>query len=444
MRNKFFSFQLDKMLYNQTLKYLFDSLPMFQRIGNAAYKADLKTTLLLDKYFKHPHNEFKSVHIAGTNGKGSVSHLLASIFQEAGFKTGLYTSPHLVDFRERIKVNGKMISKNYVIDFVENHKHYFETLKPSFFELSVALAFDYFKSKKVDIAIVETGMGGRLDSTNIISPELSIITNIGLDHTEFLGNFLSDIAKEKAGIIKQNRAVIVGKTQSETKTVFETIANEKRTNITFADNVYKSEYSTLSLDDFQIFHIFKNKIQYYHNLKCPLLGSYQNENICTVLVSIEELIKQGFKISNSNIYNGVKNVIKNTNLQGRWQILNQSPLIICDTGHNEDGIKQVTEQLKNTTYNKLHIIFGVVKDKNIEKVLPLLPKNAIYYFTKASIPRALDENELYNKAIEHKLKGNSYISVETAYKEAVKIANKDDLIFIGGSTFIVADLLICN
>lgn len=425
------------MTYKKTLNYLFDSLPMFQRIGQTAYKADLNTTLLLDEYFKSPHKAFKSVHIAGTNGKGSTSHLLASIFQEAGYKTGLYTSPHLVDFRERIRVNGKMISQQYVIDFVKNHKHYFETLKPSFFELTVALAFEYFKHKNIDIAILETGMGGRLDSTNIITPELSIITNIGLDHTEFLGKTLSDIAKEKAGIIKINTPVIVGKTQTETKQVFQSIAKEKNAQLIFADEIYKSEYSTLTLDNSQIFHIYKNK----KNLKCPLLGSYQNENICTALVSVEQLIKQGFNISEENIYAGVKNVILNTELKGRWQIINQSPLTICDTGHNEDGIKYITEQIKNTAYKKLHFIFGVVKDKNIEKILTLLPKDAIYYFTKASIPRALDENELYKKAIESNLNGKAFSSVEIAYTDALKNAEPNDLIFVGGSTFIVGDFL---
>ncbi|OFX24699.1 MAG: dihydrofolate synthase [Bacteroidetes bacterium GWA2_31_9] len=429
------------MTYKKTLKYLFDSLPMFQRIGHTAYKADLNTTLLLDEYFKSPHKAFKSIHIAGTNGKGSTSHLLASIFQESGYKTGLYTSPHLVDFRERIRVNGKMISQKYVIDFVKNHKHYFETLKPSFFELTVALAFEYFKYKNIDIAIIETGMGGRLDSTNIVSPELSIITNIGLDHTAFLGNTLSDIAKEKAGIIKANIPVVVGKTQTETSSVFKAIAMEKKSDLTFADKIYKSEYSTLSLDNLQIFHIYKNKKQHYNNLKCPLLGSYQNENICTALVSVEQLIKQGFNISEENIYTGVKNVILNTGLQGRWQIINQLPLTICDTGHNEDGIKYITEQIKNTAYKKLHFIFGVVKDKNIAKILLLLPKDAIYYFTKASIPRALNENELYQKAIESKLCGKAFSSVEIAYKEAQINAEPNDLIFVGGSTFIVADFL---
>lgn len=429
------------MTYQKTLKYLYDSLPMFQRIGQAAYKADLNTTLLLDEYFKHPHKCFKSIHIAGTNGKGSVSHLLASILQEAGYKTGLYTSPHLVDFRERIKVNGKMISKKYVVDFVNNHKHYFETISPSFFELTVAMAFEYFKDKKIDIAVLETGMGGRLDSTNIVSPELSIITNIGLDHTEFLGNTLNKIAEEKAGIIKQNTPIIVGKTQAETKPVFEAFSINKNAQLIFADEVYKSEYSTLSIDNYQIFHIYKNKKQHYPYLKCPLLGSYQNENICSALVSVEQLIKQGFNISEENIYAGVKNVILNTGLQGRWQITNHSPLTICDTGHNEDGIKYITEQIRNTAYKKLHFIFGVVKDKNIDKILSLLPKDAIYYFTKASIPRALNENELFQKATENKLNGKTFSSVETAYTEAKKNAEPNDLIFIGGSTFIVADYL---
>lgn len=429
------------MTYQKTLKYLYDSLPMFQRIGQAAYKADLNTTLQLDKYFNHPHCYFKSVHIAGTNGKGSVSNLLASILQEAGYKTGLYTSPHLIDFRERIRVNGKMISKKYVIDFVKKHKQYFEKLKPSFFELTVAMAFEYFKNQKIDVAVLETGMGGRLDSTNIVSPELSIITNIGLDHTEFLGNTLSKIAEEKSGIIKQNTPVIVGKTQVETKTVFEAFSINKNAQLIFADEVYKPEYSTLSIDNLQLFHIYKNKKQHYLDLKCPLLGSYQNENICTALVSTEQLIKQGFNISEENIYAGVKNVILNTGLQGRWQITNHSPLTICDTGHNEDGIKYITEQIQNTAYKKLHFIFGVVKDKNIDKILSLLPKDAIYYFTKASIPRALDENELYQKATKNKLSGKAFSSVETAYTEAQKNAKPNDLIFVGGSTFIVADYL---
>lgn len=429
------------MNYEQTLEYLFNSLPMFQRIGKAAYKADLNTTIKLDEYFNHPHQKFKSIHIAGTNGKGSVSHFLASVLQSAGYKTGLYTSPHLIDFRERIKINGVEISKEYVVEFVEKSKNIFDKLKPSFFEMSVALAFEYFKDNNVDIAVIETGMGGRLDSTNIINPLLSVITNIGLDHTEFLGDTLEKIAIEKSGIIKQNIPVIIGESNIYTKEIFHNKAKNLNCKIVFADYIYKSEYSTYSIDNKQIFHLKKETIQVYHNLKSDLLGKYQTKNICTVLAAIDELKNFGLNLSEASIYSGVENVVKNTRLMGRWQITNSNPLTICDTGHNEDGIKQIVEQIYLNNFEKLHIIFGVVNDKKIDKILDLMPKDAIYYFTKAEIPRALDEKTLFNFAREKNLNGNHFTTIYEAYNNAKLKASGNDLIFIGGSTFIVADFL---
>lgn len=428
------------MNYKETLDWLFSQLPMYQRQGKSAYKADLNTTLDLDEYFKHPHKNFRTIHIAGTNGKGSTSHMLASVLQEAGYKVGLYTSPHLKDFRERIKINGDMVSEQFVVDFIRNHKQKFEELKPSFFEMTVAMAFEYFSQEQVDVAVVEVGMGGRLDSTNIISPELSIITNIGLDHTAFLGTNLAQIAKEKAGIIKSGVPVVIGQTQEETKGVFREIAKQMDTEIFFADQEFSIDYEMLTLENKQSFNVKLNNENFYKNLELDLLGVYQKKNILTALKTVE-LLKDKYQISKQNIYAGLKSVVKNTGLLGRWQILNAKPLTICDTGHNEDGISDIIIQINQTAYKNLHFVLGVVDDKNIDTILGMLPKDAEYYFTRAQIPRALDENLLKEKAQEYNLKGKSYSSVKKALENAKKNAEHNDLIFIGGSTFVVAEVV---
>lgn len=409
---------------------------MFQRLGKAAYKADLGNTLLLDEYFNHPHKKFKSIHVAGTNGKGSTSHMLASILQKAGYKVGLYTSPHLKDFRERIRINGEMIPENIVVEFVAKHKDIFERIKPSFFEMTVALAFDYFANEQIDIAVVEVGLGGRLDSTNIITPLLSIITNIGLDHTDLLGNTLPKIAAEKAGIIKPGISAIVSQFQPEIAKIFEDKAIENSTRLTFAENVYRIE--NISYDnDMQVISIKNgNEINEWH---LDLMGSYQQYNLPGVLAAIDSLKSLGYNISNQTIDIGLRTVQQSTGLMGRWQKLNNSPKIYCDTGHNVDGIIQVIEQIKRTPHQNLHMVIGMVGDKNIDGMLALLPKNATYYFTRASIPRALEQTELQKRATNFGLNGNSFPSVNEALNAAKQNANLNDLIFIGGSTFIVAE-----
>lgn len=390
---------------------------MYQRIGQAAYKADLDPTINLANYLNNPEKSFKSVHVAGTNGKGSTSHMLASVFQEAGYKTGLYTSPHLKDFRERVKINGEMIPKEYVSEFVAKHKSYFEENQLSFFEMTVGLAFDYFRSEKVDIAIIEVGMGGRLDSTNIITPEVSVITNIGLDHTQFLGTTLEKVAAEKAGIIKSGVSVVIGETLPETKLLFERIASERNAPITFAETVEASNYSS------------------------DLKGSYQQKNIKTVLASLEILRKDGWNISEQHIQDGLLKTVKNTGLMGRWQILRENPKVIADTAHNKEGLQLVLEQLSTETFANLHIVLGVVSDKDLASVLPLFPKNATYYFCKPHIPRGLDASLLLTQARGFGLIGEEYISVKKAYLAALEAASKNDLIYVGGSTFVVAEVL---
>ena len=429
------------MNYQETLDWLFSQLPMYQRIGQAAYKANLDNTLELDSYFKNPHTYFKTIHVAGTNGKGSVSHMLASVLQASGYKVGLYTSPHLKDFRERIKINGQMIPEIDVIDFVTKHKKKFELVQPSFFEMTVALAFDYFRKNSIDIAVVEVGMGGRLDSTNIINPDLSVITNIGFDHTVFLGDTLYKIAGEKAGIIKAGVPVVIGETQPETEPVFRKVASEKKSRIEFADSNFEVDYSMLTFDNKQLFNVFRNSFLTYPELTIDLMGAYQRKNIVTVLQSIEILKEIDYNLRTENIYNGLENVVKNTGLLGRWQILSNHPLTICDTGHNFEGISYVIEQIRNTPHKNLHFVFGVVEDKNIDKILEILPKDATYYFTQASIPRALNHEILKQKAQKANLNGNSFPTVQLAIENAKKNAEFNDLIFIGGSTFVVADEL---
>eukprot|EP01029_Cantina_marsupialis_P019708 TRINITY_DN4586_c0_g1_i1.p3 TRINITY_DN4586_c0_g1~~TRINITY_DN4586_c0_g1_i1.p3 ORF type:complete len:429 (+),score=42.98 TRINITY_DN4586_c0_g1_i1:97-1383(+) len=428
------------MNYQQTLDYMFTQLPMYQRTGKAAYKANLDNTLALDEYFQHPHRKFKSIHVAGTNGKGSVSHSIASVLQESGLKVGLYTSPHLRDFRERIKINGELIPEQEVVDFIKVHKGKFEEIQPSFFEMTVALAFDYFARMEVDIAVIEVGLGGRLDSTNIIDPILSIITNISLDHTNLLGTELSQIAKEKAGIIKKNVPLVVGEKQTEIADLFCQTASQRGTNIQFAEDIYALE-SVEYLDTLQ-------KIEYKSfgdssgvEIKCDLLGQYQQKNIRTALCGIEELKKLGYCIPIETIKQGFANVVRNTGLLGRWQYLGHNPKVICDTGHNLAGIKEILEQISRTEYRNLHIVFGMVDDKNIDDILRLMPKNANYYFTKASIPRALDQEILQKKAEVFELIGNHYSRVDLALGYAKQNASKDDLIFVGGSTFVVAEVV---
>ena len=416
---------------------------MFHRIGQAAYKNSLDNTLKLDEIFEFPHRQYKTIHVAGTNGKGSVSHMLAAVFQTAGYKTGLYTSPHLKDFRERIKINGQIISEDEVVEWVEKYpiKNNLWNIEPSFFELTAAMAFDYFAKQKVDIAIIEVGLGGRLDSTNIITPEVSIITNISLDHVDLLGDTLGKIAVEKAGIIKKDIPVVIGLTQNETKQVFVDIAQTKQTSLFFADQEYTTSYSMLGLDGKQMMNIEKNGIIEYPEIKLDLLGMYQAQNVPVVLKALEIMIEKGWKIARDHIYDGLNDAAKITGLMGRWQIIGNNPLTVCDTGHNEDGIKMVVSQIKNTAYKTLHFVFGVVADKNPSAILRLLPTDAVYYFTRANIPRALDEKDLAQKATEFGLKGECYLSVQEAFNAAKLNAGKNDLIFVGGSTFVVAEIL---
>ncbi len=429
--------------YTETLDYLFNRLPMFQRIGPAAYKNTLENTRKLDDFYGNPHRNFRSIHIAGTNGKGSVSHMMAAVLQSAGYKTGLYTSPHLKDFRERIRINGKMISENDVVEWIENYLLQNETWKidPSFFELTVAMAFDLFSKYKIDIAVVEVGLGGRLDSTNIISPEVSIITNIGLDHTALLGDSLEKIAAEKAGIIKSGIPAVIGATQPETEPVFKEKATAQKAPLYFADQEYKISYSLQNLERKQVVSVEKKGKKYLPGLILDLTGIYQLKNLPPVLKCIELLQNSGWNISDKSIYNGLSETISLTGLQGRWQIIGNNPLVVCDTGHNPDGIKEVVKQIEQTPHNNLHVVFGMVNDKDAGSVLKLLPKDAQYYFTKADIPRALDEKALKSQAQQLGLKGNSFPVVTEALNAAKVKAGKNDLIFIGGSTFIVAEIL---
>lgn len=428
------------MTYQETLHYLFSQLPMYQRVGAAAYKADLGNIIALCEALEHPEKRFKSIHIAGTNGKGSVSHMLASVLQCAGYRTGLHTSPHMKDFRERAKINGEMISKKEVIEFVECNKKLFNKIQPSFFEMSVALAFDYFAKKKVDVAIIETGLGGRLDSTNIIQPMLSVITNISFDHMYLLGNTLKKIAKEKAGIIKKNIPVVVGEFNKQTSDVFLAKAEIARSFMLFADKEWgiKNVREIKGKKVMDVSH--KGRLR-YKNLICDLIGSYQEKNILTVMASIEMLRELGFNITKHAIYYGMRDIVKNTLFSGRWQILSKKPLTIADCGHNEAGIKEVVNRLKEIKYNQLHMVLGVVSDKDIDGILALLPVEATYYFTKARLPRAMNERELQEKAKKFGLRGSCYLSVKGAITAAKKKAERNDMIFIGGSTFVVAEAI---
>jgi dihydrofolate synthase / folylpolyglutamate synthase len=426
------------MNYKETIDYLYANLPMFQNIGIGALKLNLDNSLRLDKIFGSPHQKFKMVHVAGTNGKGSVSHMTASILQQAGYKTGLFTSPHLKDFRERIRVNGKMIPEEYVIQFMEIYIDLNRTqnIKASFFELTTTMAFRYFADSKVDIAIIETGLGGRLDSTNIISPILSVITNISFDHMAILGNTLEKIALEKAGIIKPETPVVIGENQPETRNVFTEKAASLNAPLYFADSNFKA--IQLKGKKFRVHNLISGESNLFES---ELQGNYQEKNIPTVLKTIEQLILLGFNISPFDIQNGIKHAISITGLLGRWQILSEKPKIICDTAHNTAGITFAMNQLRCEVFENLHIVFGVVNDKDIDSVLKLLPVNARYYFTKARLERALDENILSEKAKSVGLKGDTYPTVPLAIEAAKQQARMNDLIYIGGSTFVVAEAI---
>ena len=423
------------MTYQETIDYLFNSTPLFQNVGKDAYKEGLDNTHLLDEHFGHPHRKFKTIHVAGTNGKGSCSHTLAAILQSAGYKVGLYTSPHLVDFRERIRINGVPVSQEYVIGFVENHRSFFEPLHPSFFELTTAMAFNYFAEQQVDVAIIEVGLGGRLDCTNIIRPDMCVITNISFDHVQFLGDTLAKIASEKAGIIKPNTPVVIGETTPETKPVFAQKAAQENAPIHFAE---EEQLLVSSLQQ-------KGKNYYwtrdYPHLEGELGGLCQVWNTNTLMSAIRVLQNIGYNIKESHVREGFAHVCTLTGLMGRWQKIQEQPLMICDTGHNKGGIQYIVQQLSYQKYDRLHIVIGMVNDKDIRGVLDMLPRNAIYYFTKASVNRALNEKEVQRLAGEVGLHGETYPSVKEAVEAAKNNASAEDFIFVGGSTFVVADLL---
>ena len=403
------------MTYKQTLDWMYSQLPMYQQKGKSAYKNKLDNSINFAAYLANPEEKFKSIHVAGTNGKSSSSHMLASILQEAGYKVGLYTSPHLKDFRERIKINGEKIAKKTVKKFIAKHKPFLEAHRLSFFEMTVGMAYAYFTDKKVDIAIIEVGLGGRLDSTNIIRPEISLITNIGLDHKQLLGDTLEKIAIEKAGIIKKGIPVIISETQAQTTSVFKMIASQKKANILFADQ------------------------ESFNSYKTDLLGSYQTKNVKGVLASLDSL--KGFKVSKKHITKGLLNVVSNTGLLGRWQLLGKTPDIICDIAHNKEGLSLVLNQIKKQKFAKLHIVLGFVEDKELKNMLSLFPKKARYYFVSPNIPRGLQAEKLSEVASEYDLKGNVYQTVSKGFKSAIKNAKKEDFIYVGGSTFVVAEIV---
>jgi dihydrofolate synthase/folylpolyglutamate synthase len=431
------------MSYTEILDYMYSRLPMFHRIGPPAYKPDLKNTIALCNLLGNPQNDFRSIHVAGTNGKGSVSHLLASILQKQGLRVGLYTSPHLRDFRERIRVNGKKISKSYFIAFIRKHQPEFEKIRPSFFEMTVGLAFRYFSDQQIDIAVIETGLGGRLDSTNVIKPLLSVITNISYDHTQLLGNTLAKITGEKAGIIKPGIPVVIGETQPETVNIFKRKARSGGSLITFADKIYTTgnvrpagqRSRNLVLD------LFRHEEPWMRHISSPLPGIYQLKNIVTVVAACDALNELGFGISPEQVKTGIRDTVKVTGLHGRWQILGRNPLIVCDTGHNVSGLTAIIDQIGMTPHSNLHIVFGLVSDKEVDDMLNTLPRSATYYFCKADIPRGMDAIELERKAGDFNLKGKTYPSVKSAFEAAKKKAGPADLVFVGGSTFVVAEVI---
>jgi dihydrofolate synthase/folylpolyglutamate synthase len=434
---------MEKLSYAEVKEYIFGRLPMFHRIGAAAYKNNLDTTLALSRLCGEPEKNFPSVHIAGTNGKGSVSNMLAAILQAAGYKTGLFTSPHLRDYRERIRINGEMISEVAVVDFVRKYRDDFEPWQPSFFEWTFALAMQYFSDHKVDIAVVETGMGGRLDSTNITKPILSVISNIGFDHTQFLGDTLPKIAAEKAGIIKVGVPVVVGRSSEETDTVFIKKAKENDSELMFADKIFfcNNFEPVLEIPFGCRFSMKRDELPLVKNVHCSLGGLYQQENLQTLFAAIEWLNKTSFRLTENDILSGLSDVRAYTGFAGRWQVLDENPLTICDTGHNEDGINVVVKQLKLVNKGKLRMVIGMVNDKEVEKILRLLPANAVYYFCRPDIPRGLEVDVLMNQAKSVGLYGNSYPSIWQALEQARNESEANDTIFIGGSTFVVAEVV---
>jgi dihydrofolate synthase / folylpolyglutamate synthase len=429
------------MNYKETTDWLFSQLPMFQRVGKSAYKGDLETSKELDRHFGFPHRNFYSLHIAGTNGKGSVSSMLAAVLQQSGYRVGLYTSPHLLDFRERIRINGEMIPKKEVVSFIGNYQTLFAELKPSFFEMTVALAFDYFSKQDVQVAVIEAGLGGRLDSTNIIDPVLSVITNISFDHMDLLGDTLEKIAVEKAGIIKPGIPVVIGEKDREIRKVFDEKAAEAGSPVYYANDFFQIPCSILSNGNIQYFQVMKGKKTVYPGLCSDLLGFVQRKNLPVVLEVLELLKLRDWHITDDHIYEGLSKVNMLTGFRGRWEIIGRKPKTIVDTGHNIDGIKQVIYQIENTRYNNLHIVYGVVNDKEIDKILQVLPTDARYYFTMASIPRALDVKVLAAKGAFYGLKGSIHQTVAEALDAARKSAETGDLVVVTGSTYVVAEAL---
>lgn len=425
--------------YQETLDYLYSQLPMFQRMGAAAFKKDLTNIRKLCAALGNPQEQFKSIHVAGTNGKGSVAYMLSAIMQAHGYKTGLYVSPHYKDFRERIRINGTYVSRQFVIDFTNKIKPVAEEIRPSFFEMTVAMAFAYFAERRVDVAVVEVGMGGRLDSTNILNPELCVITNIGFDHMQFLGDTLPEIAGEKAGIIKTNIPVVIGETHPETKPVFLQKAAEAQAPVTFADQHWRAEITNTDLLE-TTFDIFQNEELRYANLRVNVYGDYQTKNVQTVLQAVE-LLRESFGLTDGNMRYALEHLRVLTRYIGRWQLLGERPTVLCDSAHNEDGLRLAMQQLQKIAYHNLHIVFGVVQDKDISKMLSLLPQEARYYFAKADVPRGLDAQQLREKAQASGLKGRAYVSVKNALRAAKRRAAADDLIFVGGSVFVVAEVV---
>ncbi len=431
-----------KLSYPDTLKKLYTQLPMYQRQGSVAFKKDLTNIIKLCSALDDPHQKFPTIHIAGTNGKGSSAHMLSAILQSHGFKTGLYTSPHYRDFRERIKIDGKYVNKQFVIDFVAENETLFEKIKPSFFEITVAMAFQYFANKKVDVAVIETGLGGRLDSTNVITPLISLITNISLDHQSMLGNDLPSIAGEKAGIIKENVPVVISQTQAEVSAVFKKKAKAMEASISFADALFRSTLKQTKNGQ-SIVDVYQMKKLLYEDLKLDLAGTYQLKNLNGVLDTIHQLDKiwSPFKLNESKLRSALINLRQLTRFMGRWQLLEESPRTLADSAHNVDGIRLAMEQVDEISFDQLHFVIGVVNDKDLSNILSLLPKTAKYYFAKADIPRGLDAKKLKQVGSEFDLKGRAYSSVKNALKAAKRAANANDLIYVGGSCFVVAEVI---
>jgi dihydrofolate synthase / folylpolyglutamate synthase len=428
------------MNYDDCVAWIFEKLPMYQRVGAPAYKADLNNTFTLMQMTGNPHLGLKCIHVAGTNGKGSVSHMLASILQETGLKTGLYTSPHLFDFRERMRINGNMIPKKFIIGFIHKYKDEIESVQPSFFEISVALAFTWFRHEKTDIAVIETGMGGRLDSTNVITPVLSVITNIGLDHTMFLGNTKEKIATEKAGIIKPDIPVILGETDSETLDIFNKTAKLNHAILKRADKHLFFMRNT-AITNCIMGQVLRKGQQFIKNIECPLAGDYQEKNILTVVSAARRLKKQGYEIRKRHIRDGIRNVKRNTRLAGRWEQISEAPVVICDVAHNREGLELVFRQLLTMKHRKLHMVIGVSNDKDLQDLFSLLPSGAVYYFCRANVPRAMDENLLAAEAKKRDMNFSVFHTVESAYHAALLNADPEsDVIFCGGSTFVVAEI----